>query len=81
MISISITDSFAPGPNVKTLVDHCEQVAVLKGGGDPLLIRQLLVDRSLRGVGAGADANAHLPPVRKRPEQLHTYCKTFTNKE
>ena len=83
MISISITlgDSFAPGPNIKTLVDHSEQVAVLEGGGDPLLVRQLFVDRGLRGVSAGADADAHLPSVRKRPEQLHSYCKTFTNKE
>merc|ERR1740123_120372 len=67
----------APGPHVKTLVDNCEEVTVLEGGGHPLLVRQLLVDRGLRGVSPGADADTHLPPVRQRPKQLHSNRKTY----
>ena len=43
MISITarVRGLFAPGPHVKTLVDDCEEVTVLEGGGHPLLVGKL----------------------------------------
>ena len=59
------------GGDIETLVDDLQQVPVLQGGGDPLLVGQLLVDGGLAGVRARADRDRHLEPVRQRAQQLH----------
>ena len=78
VITVSHIPLFSPDwsiARVQALVDHLHQVTVLKGRRHSLLVRQLLVDGGLAGVGPGRDEHPRLEPVGEGPQQLDSYSQ------
>eukprot|EP00326_Haptolina_ericina_P037183 CAMPEP_0181235114 /NCGR_PEP_ID=MMETSP1096-20121128/37385_1 /TAXON_ID=156174 ORGANISM="Chrysochromulina ericina, Strain CCMP281" /NCGR_SAMPLE_ID=MMETSP1096 /ASSEMBLY_ACC=CAM_ASM_000453 /LENGTH=172 /DNA_ID=CAMNT_0023330037 /DNA_START=687 /DNA_END=1203 /DNA_ORIENTATION=- len=71
-ISKALDTSLILCDSLQTLIDDRQQVVILEGSGDALLVVQLLVHGSLRRVRPWRNGNIDLETRRQRTQQLHT---------